>query len=66
MGVLAMSRKQDEIESKAVPLWPEAGRMLGLGRGTTYKKAQTGEIKTLPLSGKKLVPRSWLKQVLGE
>ena len=65
-GVLVMSGKRNEIESKAVPLWPDAGRMLGLGRGTTYKKAQMGEIRTLPLSGKKLVPRSWLKQVLGE
>jgi len=61
-----MSRKENEIEPKAVPLWPDAGRMLGLGRGTTYQKAQTGEIKTLPLSGKKLVAKSWLKMVLGE
>lgn len=57
-----MNRKK-AIKTLTVPLWPDAGQALGLGRCTTYKKADTGEIKTLPMSGKRLVPVAWLEKI---
>jgi hypothetical protein len=33
-----------------VPLWPTAGRALGLGRSATYDAAKRGDIPTLSLS----------------
>ena len=38
-----------------VPLWPTAGRALGLGRTATYAAARDGSIPTI-----KLGPRRWL------
>ena len=59
-----MRGKAKAIIPRTVPLWPDAGRMLGYGRATSYKKAQRGEIPTLPISGKQLVPTDWLERVL--
>lgn len=53
-----------DIKTRTVPLWPDAGTALGYGRCTTYKKADRGEIKTLPFTGKRLVPVAWLEKVL--
>ena len=48
-----------------VPLWPVAGRALGLERGATYAAAAEGKIATLDVSRKKSVPTSWLRRKLG-
>ena len=47
-----------------VPLWPVAGRALGLKRWATYQAAEAGEIVTLDVSRKKNVPTSWLRKKL--
>jgi hypothetical protein len=51
-------------EKLAVPLWPVAGRALGLKRWATYAAAENGEIVTLDVSRKKQVPTSWLRKKL--
>jgi hypothetical protein len=51
-------------ESPTVPLWPEAGKALGLKRGQTYKAAARGEIKTIEMGRIKRVTTSWLRKKL--
>jgi hypothetical protein len=49
----------------AVPLWPDAGKALGLTRGHTYRGANTGDIKVIRIGRLIRVPTSWLRQQLG-
>ena len=51
-------------ENAVLPLWPETGRLLGLSRGATYRRAEDGSIKTVPLGRLKRVPVAWLRRVL--
>lgn len=54
------------LDSRAtVRLWPEAGEVLGLKRGQTYRCASTGEISTLDFGRVKRVSTEWLRQKLG-
>lgn len=48
-----------------VPLWPIAGRALGLGRNATYEAAERGEIPTIKVGRKKPVPTAVLRKMLG-
>jgi len=34
-------------EHAVLPLWPEAGRILGLQRNSTYAAARSGDIRTI-------------------
>jgi hypothetical protein len=52
-------------ENVVLPLWPETGRLLGLGRGTTYSAAAKGDIKVIKFNRLKKVPTAWLKAKLG-
>ncbi len=45
-------------------LWPDVGQALGLGRSATYAAAQRGEIPTLRIGGKVLVPTACLRRML--
>jgi len=63
-------RAMDEIskllnENAVLPLWPEAGRVLGLRRGATYAAARSGDIKTIRLGRLLKVPTAWLRAKLG-
>jgi hypothetical protein len=51
-------------ENAVLPLWPEAGRILGLQRGATYAAARSGDIKTLRIGRLLKVPTAWLKAKL--
>jgi excisionase family DNA binding protein len=43
----------------------EAGRMLGIGRGTAYQAAKSGEIPTIRIGTRLLVPRAQINRMLG-
>lgn len=43
---------------------PEAGEILGISRMTAYKLARSGEMPTIKLGHRKLVPLSWVNQLL--
>ena len=43
----------------------EAAAILGVGRGTAYQCARTGEIPALRLGHRLLVPRATLARMLG-
>ena len=45
-------------------LWPDVGQALGLGRSATYAAAQRGQIPTLRIGGKVLVPTACLRRML--
>ena len=44
----------------------EAGRMLGIGRGLAYEAANRGEIPTVRVGKRLLVPRAALERLLKE
>ena len=50
----------DIMTKLTVPLWPTAGRALGLGRNSTFEGAKTGEIKTITVGRRRPVPTAWL------
>jgi excisionase family DNA binding protein len=43
---------------------PEAGALLGLGRNGSYKAAKRGEIPTIRIGNKLLVPRVAIQRLL--
>ena len=45
-------------------LWPETGQLLGLGRSSTFEAARRGQIPTLRIGRRLLVPRSALSRLL--
>jgi hypothetical protein len=59
--------RRDIMTKLTVPLWPHAGKALGLGRSSTFDAARTGAIETLDLPGirRKPVPTSFLRKKLG-
>jgi excisionase family DNA binding protein len=44
----------------------QAAEMLGISRGTAYLAVHTGEIPSLRIGGRILVPRARLLEMLGE
>lgn len=55
----------DEIRSRAtLDVWPETGRLLGLSRNSTYRAVKNGEIPTLRLGSRLLVPVPALLRML--
>ena len=58
--------RREILTKLAVPVWPVAGKALGLGRHAARTAAARGDIPTLKWAGKQApVPTSWLRQVLG-
>ena len=47
-----------------VPLWPDAGQMLCLGRDASYRAAHNKEIPTIRIGRKLLVPVAALNRML--
>jgi hypothetical protein len=47
-----------------VPLWPTAGKALGIGRNSTFEGARRGEIKTVQVGRRRPVPTAWLRRQL--
>ena len=52
-------------ENAVLPLWPQTGKILRLGRGATYAAAARGEIETVDFGRLKRVPTAWLRRRLG-
>lgn len=48
-----------------MPLWPDTGQLLGLGRGATYLAAQRGDIETIRIGGRVLALKAPLFKRLG-
>jgi excisionase family DNA binding protein len=52
------------VERATMPLWPDAGRRLGIGRAATYQAAKRKEIPTIRIGRKILVPVAALERML--
>jgi hypothetical protein len=52
-------------ERPVVSLWPEAGEWLELGRSATYDAAKRGEIPTISIGRRRVVPTAKLRVLLG-
>lgn len=48
-----------------VPVWPDAARLLGVGRTAAYEAARSGQIPTIRIGRKILVPVARLFRLLG-
>jgi excisionase family DNA binding protein len=51
-------------ENAAVPVWPEAGKALGLTRGAAYQAAQSGDLPTIRFGRLLRVPSAALRAML--
>jgi hypothetical protein len=58
------ARCPDPNERPTIPLWPDTGRILGLGKATTYAAARTGAIPTLRFGARLVVPTAKLRMML--
>lgn len=52
-------------QQPTIPLWPTTGDILGLGRSATYDAAHRGEIPTIKLGRRLVVPTAALRRMLG-
>jgi excisionase family DNA binding protein len=59
-----ITETQNTAERRTLNLWPEAGRMLGLSRPAVYAAAKRGDIPTIKIGGRILVPRAALERLL--
>jgi excisionase family DNA binding protein len=56
--------RKPQAEEKLVLSVPEAGRLLGLSRNSAYEAAGRGDIPTIRIGGRILVPRIALLRML--
>jgi len=47
-----------EIPRLTLNLWPDVGRALGIGRNATFQAAKSGQIPTIRIGKRLLVPRA--------
>ena len=55
----------EEIMSKFTTTVLRAGKSLGLCRNASYRAAKRGDIKTIRIGGRLVVPCAWLREQLG-
>lgn len=51
-------------ERPTVPVWPDAGRILGMSRQATYDAVTRGEIPSIRIGRRLLVPTAALRRML--
>ena len=54
----------DPEAEPTIQLWPTAGRAMKLGRSATYAAARRGEIPTIRIAGRVVVPTAALRRML--
>ncbi len=54
----------DPRDRPTLDLWPETGRYLGLSKCSTYDAAHRGEIPTIRIGRRLLVPTAALRRML--
>ena len=55
----------DPRERPVLEVWPETGKILGLGRSSTYEAVARGDIPSIRIGRKLLVPTAGLQRLLG-
>ena len=59
-----LNQTRTNMERATLRLWPETGRLLGLGRLATYQGAARGDIPTIRVGRRILVPKFALQRML--
>ena len=60
-----VDKRDGDARPELIPLWPDAGKMAGLSRGSSYKAAARGDIPTIRIGNLIKVPlRKW-RRMLG-
>ena len=54
----------ETIERLTVPVWPDAGQMLGLGRNAIYEAISRGEIPVIRIGRRILISKKALENLL--
>ena len=57
-------KPHSEADPAALDLWPDTGKALGLGRNSTYDAARRGDIPTIRIGRRILVPKAALNRLL--
>ncbi len=57
-------RLPDPEDQPTLTIWPEAGRALGISRSAAYSGAASGEIPTIRIGRRVLVPTAALRNLL--
>jgi hypothetical protein len=57
--------ERQKIKPATMPLWSDAGQLIGLGRVATYQAAQRGDIPTVRIGGRILALVGPLNKMLG-
>jgi hypothetical protein len=66
-GNIAQPMTPEELRRKTtIRLWPDAGLLFGLSKGSTYLAAAAGEIPTLRFGTRYVVPVAKILDLLGE
>lgn len=55
----------DELRTRAAISIPRAGQILGISRANAYSLADRGELPSIALGGRRLVPTAALRAMLG-
>ena len=55
----------EEIKRDTIPVWPDAGKRLGVGKNQAYEAAKTGELPTIKIGKRILVPLAAFERMLG-
>ena len=53
----------NDVEPLVMPLWPDTGQALGLGKNSTYAAAKAGDIPTVRFGRLKKVPMWFYRQL---
>ena len=59
-----MTRIPSPEDRPTVPVWPDAGEALGLSRSASYDAAARGDIPTIRLGRRIVVPTAALRRML--
>jgi excisionase family DNA binding protein len=54
----------EQIERLTIPVWPDAGKALGLGRNATYDAVARGEIPVIRFGRRIVVPKRALERMV--
>jgi excisionase family DNA binding protein len=62
---ITQQREPDRLSRRTYSV-EEAAQILGIGRGTAYLAAKSGDLPTVRVGGRLVVPRARLFELLGE
>ena len=53
-----------KIKRQTLNLWPDVGKVLGLGRNSTYAAAERGDLRVIRIGKRLLVPIAEMERLL--